>query len=319
MLIEFDKAYDLDKTLLSGQAFRWRRTRDADGVRWLTGVIFDNIVKMRQVPEGVEFVCSSGDDVALRPHIKDYLRLSDDLDQIEAAIKRDDCIGAIIARYPGLHILRQEPWECLVSFIYSPQISINRLRDIVENIADEFGSQLTMGNLRRNTFPSPDVLANVGEERLRALGLGRFPNKMAKAVAKAAERVAWGEVDLYALRGASYDEAFKTLKSFKGIGPKVGDCTLLYALDKTVAFPVDVWIKRALRDCYPDVMARKMSDNKMRQWAQDYFGEYAGYAQHWLFYNQPKGNERRSTLRLTPRISRHLRPHTRSSDWRDYV
>ena len=282
MLIAFDKAYDLENTLLSGQAFRWERP-DADG--WLTGVIFDNIVRMRRVDEGVEFVCSSGDEDALHPRITDYLRLSDDLDHIKASINKDEHIDAAIASSLGLHILRQEPWECMVSFICSQRSNIPKIRKNVKDIADAFGSPIMLGDLRRSTFPSPAALAEAGEEQLRELGLGY----RAKYVAAAAARMAAGEVDLYALREASYDEAFNKLTSFAGIGPKVGDCTLLYSLDKPVAFPVDVHIIRALRNLYPR-RAGHMKDKDMRVWAQYYFGEYAGYAQHWLFYNQPKGN-----------------------------
>lgn len=286
MLIAFDKAYDLENTLLSGQAFRWERP-DADG--WLTGVIFDNIVRIRRVPEGVEFVCGPDDESAMHPRIVDYLRLSDNLDGIKAAINRDDCIGAAIACYPDLHILRQEPWECMVSFICSPQKNIDQVSKNVKDISDAFGSPLTLGDLRRNTFPSPDLLADAGDERLRELGLGY----RAKRVAATAELVASLKFDLYALRDAlrdvPYDDALGVMTKFNGVGDKVGNCTLLYALDMLYAFPVDVHIARALRACYPDVPKGKLTDKKVRQirqWAQDYFGEYAGYAQHWLFYDQ---------------------------------
>ena len=279
MLIAFEKAYDLENTLMSGQAFRWR-TPDADG--WLTGVVFNNIVRMRRVAEGVEFACAPGDESALRPLIADYLRLSDDLDGIAAAINRDERIGAAIARYPGLHILRQEPWECMVSFICSANNNIRRISKNVEDIADAFGNPLALGDVRRNTFPSPAALAEAGEGRLRELGLGF----RAKYVAAAAERAAAGEVDLYGLREASYDEALEALTEFAGIGDKVGNCILLFALDRLDAFPVDVWIDRALRDWYPEVAERKLSRAKMRPWAQAYFGEYAGYANQWLFHNR---------------------------------
>ena len=279
MLIAFDKAYDLENTLLSGQAFRWRGP-DEDG--WLTGVVFNNIVRMRRVDEGVEFACAPDDEMALRPLIADYLRLSDDLDGIADAINKDDRIGASISRYPGLHILRQEPWDCMVSFICSANNNISRISKNVEDIADAFGSPLELGDSRRNTFPAPAELAAAGEQRLRELGLGF----RAKYVAAAAERVAAGEVDLYGLREASYDEALDALTAFAGIGDKVGNCILLFALDRLDAFPVDVWIDRALRDWYPEVAERKLSRKAMRPWAQAYFGEYAGYANQWLFHNR---------------------------------
>ncbi len=295
MLIAFDKDYDLENTLLSGQAFRWERP-DADG--WLTGVIFDNIVRMRRVTEGVEFVCSSDDEDALYPRIVDYLRLSDDLDSIKASINKDEHIDAAIAQSPGLHILRQEPWECMVSFICSQRSNIPKIRRNVKDIADAFGSPIMLGDLRRSTFPSPAALAEAGEEQLRELKLGY----RAEYVAAAAQQVAEWDFDLYQLRDlmrlVPYSSALNGLTiRFDGVGDKVGDCVLLYALDKLDAFPVDGHIEDALRDCYPEmeeVAARKLSlqtrRRKMRQWAQDYFGEYAGYAQHWLFYSRPKGS-----------------------------
>ena len=295
MLIAFDKTYDLENTLLSGQAFRWERP-DADG--WLTGVIFDNIVRIHRVPEGVEFVCGPDDESAMHPRIVDYLRLSDDLDSIKAAINRDACIGAAIAHSPGLHILRQDPWECMVSFICSANNNISNIRKNVKNIADTFGSPIMLGDLRRNTFPSPAALAEAGEEQLRDLKLGY----RAKYVAAAAAQVAAWEFAPCELRDlmrvAPYASALSGLTiRFDGVGDKVGDCILLYALDKLDAFPVDGHIEDALRACYPEVpevaernMSLQTRRRKMRQWAQDYFGEYAGYAQHWLFHNQPKGN-----------------------------
>ncbi len=284
MLIAFEKAYDLENTLLSGQAFRWRGP-DEDG--WLAGVVFNNIVRMRRVDEGVEFVCGPDDEVGMLPLVVDYLRLSDDLEGIAAAINRDERIGAAIARYPGLHILRQEPWECMVSFICSANNNIRRISKNVEDMADAFGEPLSLGDVRRNAFPSPGALAEAGEGALRELGLGF----RAKYVAAAAERVAAGEADLYALREASYEEGLEALTGFAGIGDKVGNCILLFALDRLEAFPVDVWIDRALRDWYPEVGEGGLSRARMRPWAQGYFGEWAGYANQWLFHGRRVGGK----------------------------
>ena len=278
MLIAFDKTYDLENTLLSGQAFRWRAEQDG----WLSGVVFDNIVRMRRVADGVEFECGPDAEAALHPLLCDYLRLADDLDRIAAAVNIDERIGASLDRYPGLHILRQEPWECAVSFICSANNNIQRISANVESLAESFGRPLALGDVRRSAFPSPQALADAGEQALRALGLGF----RAKYVAAAAERVAAGEIDLYALREASYDEALEALLSLAGVGDKVGNCILLFALDKLEAFPVDVWIDRALRDWYPEVAERKLTRKAMRPWAQAYFGEYAGYANQYLFHNR---------------------------------
>ena len=278
MLIPFTGPFDLITTLESGQAFRWRREEE-----WLTGVVFDNIIRTRQTPEGVEFECAPDDEASIAPLFRDYLRLDDDLEAICDRIRVDDRIGAALGRYPGLRVLRQEPWECLISFICSANNNVKRISVNVEDIADGFGRLLALGECRRNTFPSPARLADAGEQSLRALGLGF----RAKYVAQAARIVAGGELDPFTLREAEYDRALNALTALPGVGDKVANCVLLMSLDKREAFPVDVWIDRALREWYPEHMVR--ADGKpltraaMRPWAQAYFGEFAGYANQYLF------------------------------------
>ncbi len=184
--------------------------------------------------------------------------------------------------YPGLRILRQEPWECLVSFICSANSNIPRISTNVEDMSKSFGRLLEFDGHGRNTFPSADALADAGEQALRDLGLGF----RAKYVAAAAKRIAQGEIDLYSLREASYDDALESLISLAGIGDKVGNCILLFSMDKLEAFPVDVWIDRALREWYPEVAEKKLSRKAMRPWAQEYYGAYAGYANQYLFHRR---------------------------------
>ena len=278
MLIPFTGPLDLITTLESGQAFRWRREGE-----WLTGVVFENVIRTRQTPDGVEFACGPDDEAAIAPLFRDYLRLDDDLEAIRDRIRVDDRIAEAMLRYPGLRVLRQEPWECLVSFICSANNNVPRISVNVEDIAENFGRPLSFGECRRSTFPSPARLAQVEERDLRALGLGF----RAKYVAGAARIVAAGDLDLFALREADYDTALKELLELPGVGDKVANCILLMSLDKREAFPVDVWIDRALREWYPEHVIR--ADGKpltraaMRPWAQSYFGEFAGYANQYLF------------------------------------
>ncbi len=278
MLIPFTGPLDLITTLESGQAFRWRREDE-----WLTGVVFGNIVRTRQTPEGVEFECAPDDETAIAPLFRDYLRLDDDLESIRDRIRIDDHIGAALLRYPGLRVLRQEPWECLVSFICSANNNVRRISANVEDIADAFGRPLELGDCTRSAFPTPARLAQVEEDELRALGLGF----RAKYVAGASRIVAAGDLDLFALREADYDEALTALVALPGVGDKVANCVLLMSLDKREAFPVDVWIDRALREWYPEHVTREdgrpFTRAAMRPWAQAYFGEYAGYANQYLF------------------------------------
>ena len=277
MQIDFESTYDLESTLECGQAFRWRREGD-----WYGSVIFNNNVKIRRNQKGVEFRSSPDDEDALEPLLRGYLRFEDDIDAIYATINRDEYIGESIKRFPGMRILRQEPWECLVSFICSANSNIGRISTNVEDISTRFGRAIRTNGDVRHTFPTADVLAEAGEQPLRELGLGF----RAKYVAATAKIIAEGGLDLYGLREASYGEALESLVALPGIGDKVANCIMLFSLDKLEAFPVDVWIDRALREWYPAVAEQKLTKKAMRPWAQDYFGRYAGYANQYLFHGR---------------------------------
>ena len=284
MIIPFAGPLDLTHTLLSGQAFRWVHdgTAGTEDGPWFRGVLFDNFVRLRRVPGGVEFHCGPDDEAALAPLVGDYLRLGDDLEAIYRAIGADERIGAAIARYQGMRILRQHPWECLASFICSANSNIPRIAANVQDISTHFGRAIEVDSRVWHCFPTAAKLAEAGEERLRRLGLGF----RAKYLAPAARMVADGQVDLFALREAPYEEALEALTALPGVGGKVANCVLLFSLDKLEAFPVDVWIHRALAEWYVGGRGKPPSRREMRLWAQERFGPYAGYANQYLFHHR---------------------------------
>ena len=284
MLIPFTGPLDLVSTLESGQAFRWRREEtngSTIGGHWYNGVIFNNIVRLRRLPEGVEFTSSPDDEPSLAPLVRDYLRLDDDLDDVYRTINVDQRMDNAIGSYHGLRLVRQDPWECLVSFICSSTSNIPRISGNVEDMSTHFGQPVALGNQVRGAFPGPEALASAGEGALRKLGLGF----RAKYVAAVAQQAAEGRLDVFALREVSYGEALEALTALPGVGDKVANCVLLFSLDKLEAFPVDVWIHRVLQEWYLD-RSRKLSRSEMRLWAQDYFKPYAGYANQYLFHNR---------------------------------
>ena len=305
MLIPFTAPYDLKATLCGGQAFRWRD--EGDG--WFCGVIFGNTVRMRRVDEGIEFVSAPDDEASLAQPVADYLRLDDDIDAIYAALSEDEHLADAVRQHRGLRLLRQEPWECLVSFICSANNNIPRITANVEDMAENYGKPLPRHPIPsyvdveaeaeaacdRGAFPTPSALAHAGEQALRDLKLGfRAPN-----VISAAQKIANGCPDLYSLREAPYDDALAELIEIRGVADKIANCVTLFSLDKPQAFPVDVWIVKAMRDWYPEVPvppAVNISGNKasptekqkreMRQWAQERFGMHAGYANQYLFHHK---------------------------------
>ncbi len=280
--ISLDGPMSLRDTLESGQAFRWRRTTSEDFGDHYEGVVFGNLVRVRQDGDSLLFTSHPDPSSAIKPLLADYLGLGHDLAEICTGLESDEVVGDSIRRYPGMRILRQEPWECLTSFICSANNNIPRISKNVEDIASAFGDRIPGAGSDRRAFPGADAIAWAGETALRELGLGF----RAKYLAASSERVAAGEVDLFAQRETTYDEALKTMCGLDGVGDKVANCVLLFSMDKMEAFPVDVWIDRALREWYfTDGESKKMPRTRMREWAQARFGRYAGYANQYLFHS----------------------------------
>ena len=271
LTIELRLPFDLATSLESGQAFRWRKRGE-----WRYGVVSGRLVALRQ--DGGELqVRAAAEPEAVAAEVRDYLRIDDDMEAVYARIATDDRMAGAVAAYRGMRILRQDPWECLVGFICSANSSIPRISDNMKTIAESMGEPLQLDDHVDFTFPSPQRLAEAGEQALRGLRLGF----RAKYVARAAELSARGDLDVASLRRVSYGEAKDVLTALSGVGEKVADCVLLMSLDKPNAFPVDRWIRRAVEEWYLE--GDKLNYKAMREWSWDRWGDYAGYANQYLF------------------------------------
>ena len=281
MYLEIDQPFDLAESLESGQAHRWRRLGDG----WYSGVLGDRLLHLRQEPHGLEYretsVTGAPSQTETERLLRAYFRFDDDIAQIYEEICVDRRVAAMVNRYPGLRILRQEPWECTVAFICSATSNIPRIHQNMESMADHLGQPLELDGEVRHTFPTAQQLASAGETTLRELGLGfRAPY-----VISAAHQVVDGSLDLYELIGLPYPETKARLMDCYGIGAKIADCIAVFSLEKLEAFPVDVWVRRALAEWYFP-MQKKPPDRAMVEWAQSYFGRYAGYSQQYLFHGR---------------------------------
>ena len=276
MELTIEQPFDLGSSLESGQAHRWKKSEG-----WYSGVVRGEFIQIRQKGQVVEFSSGPSPESAAASMLRDYFRLDDDIDAIYRDMNRDVRVAAMVRKYPGLRILRTEPWECLVAFICSANNNIGRIHQLMERMSDEFGSPLQLNGQTRHTFPSPADLAEAGEGELRRLGLGfRAPyvDQTSKAVLE-------GRLDLPALVRMPYQEAKAALMEIKGIGPKIADCIAVFSLEKLEAFPIDVWIRRALAEWYFPGQ-KTPPDKELLAWAQDHFGRYGGYAQQYLFHGQ---------------------------------
>ena len=266
---------DLTSTLACGQCFRWRV--DDDGA-W-NGVVGRDLVRLSMTPEGLSIESSTTPAPELAESITAYLRLDDDLPGLHARLGEDPHLREAFDNYPGLRLMRQEPWETLAGFILSSTSNIPRISKTVELLSDTFGDEVGLDGLRRRTFATADALAEAGEQRLRELGCGfRAPY-----LAAAAEAVATGRLRLDELQSVPYENVVERLTVLKGVGEKIADCAMLFSLDHLEAFPADRWVRKVLTDLYG--VSAKISYDGAREWAWERWGGDAGYANQYLFWN----------------------------------
>jgi N-glycosylase/DNA lyase len=265
--------YDLAATLNSGQVFRWVFRNDA----W-EGVIGRRTVRLRPAAGGLLAETTGPEN--RWDWLADYLQSGVDLEAVLATFPDDAPMRAAVAGCRGLRLLRQDPWECLASFILSSTKQIVQIRQLIARLCERYGEPLPGwdGGRSMNSFPAPERLARCREAELRACKLGfRAPYLLATA-----RRVAEGGIDLSGLSRLPLAEARFELMTLPGVGRKIADCVLLFAGGFASAFPVDVWIDKALRELY--FSGRRVSADRLRHFAETHFGPNAGYAQQYLFH-----------------------------------
>jgi N-glycosylase/DNA lyase len=225
--------------------------------------------------------------------IENYLRLDDDLTAIMSKINKDEHMKQAISRFYGLRLCRQEPWECLISYICATYKSIPAIKKMICNISRCLGKKLTFDGIDFYTFPKPEQLAQINPKDLRCCGLGFRTYR----VLETAKLVDSERLSLEDLKRIDYSEAKRELLGLPGVGQKVADCVLLFSLEKLEAFPIDVWMKRATTTfyaCHFDSSFIKRVAEKgsitpkeyetISSFGRKYFGRYAGYAQEYLFH-----------------------------------
>jgi N-glycosylase/DNA lyase len=279
--------YDLAATLTSGQAFRWRQA--ADG--W-EGVVGRRWVRLRAVEGGIE--ASTADTQASWDWLEDYLQARVKLGDLRGFFPADDVTRRVVAATPGLRLLRQDPWECLASFILSSTKQIVQISQIVELLCERWGEALKVpaGHEGRRAFPEPGRLAEVGERALRECKMG-----FRAAYLHGASSMVAGGFDLEELRTRPLAEARAALMTLPGVGRKIADCVLLFSLGFDAAFPMDVWIRRGLGELY--FGGRPTRDARMEAFAVQHFGPFGGHVQQHLFhYLRTRGAQDERTRRL---------------------
>ena len=265
--------YDLAATLNSGQAFRWELHEGG----W-NGVIGNRWVRLRAGEFSIQ--ANTAVQVADWDWLADYLQVRLDLSAVMLTFPNDEPMRAAMSACRGLRLLRQDPWECLASFILSSTKQIVQIRQIVSLICERFGEAVPAASEYAPAFSFPTALRIAGatESELRACKMGfRAPYLL-----ETARRIASGRLDLDWLRQMPVENARAELMGLPGVGRKIADCVLLFAYGFPSAFPVDVWVRKALRNLY--FPKRRVTPKRLLRFSETHFGCHAGYAQQYLFH-----------------------------------
>ncbi|GAX83730.1 hypothetical protein CEUSTIGMA_g11155.t1 [Chlamydomonas eustigma] len=351
------KELHLDYTLPTGQSFRWRRTGDIE----YTGVIGNRVVKLRQDEDEVlyqvlargeeEIECNSNDESIIR----EYFNLSPSTPEIPSSLSRcdsspttfsqlseywaarDQRFAAVRTYFPGARMLRQDPLECLFSFICSSNNNISRIHSMVEKLCSTYGTPLLLSAssdhgkrdldaqadssphtplhsddqdvtqdrqapLSFYAFPNLDQLAVATEEELRNAGFGYRAKFITGSVQALRERPERGREWLLSLRDVPYEEAAAALCTLPGIGPKVAACVSLFSLDKHNAIPVDTHVWDIATKYYmPGLKGKSLTKNvheQIQKVFEDRFGPFCGWAHNTLFMSELASQRQRLPEKL---------------------
>ena len=261
--------FDLAKTLDSGQVFHW----DKAGAGFV-GTIGDEPVYLEQREDSLVV------NGASEEFVRNYFALDHPLSEICASFPDDLAMSAAKKFCRGLRIIRQPKWECLATFICSSMKQVAHIRQMSQNLREQFGEAREIDCRVVRTFPSAERIAAASEKELRGCALGyRATNLLGTACA-----VASGEADLESWSTLSDVDLRKQLCALPGVGAKVANCVMLFAYERLRAFPIDVWIERVLREKYFP-RARKLNAARLRAFTEEYFGDHGGYAQQYLFHH----------------------------------
>lgn len=256
-----------------GQCFRWDLEDDGS----YTGVAYGKILNVKKEDDRIIFNNTNIED--FNNIWTSYFDLNNDYGKIKEDLSKDDEIMKDATNFGyGIRILKQEPWETLISFIISANNAIPRIKKSVRLLSENFGEYLGQYDGKDHySFPSPEAIYNLSEQELAACGVGY----RSKYILNTARAVIDENISLEELKELNSEDCFDAMRRFSGVGPKVANCILVFAMGKVEAVPVDVWVKRVMEYFY---FHKDTPNKKIEEFARDKFGKYGGYAQQYLFY-----------------------------------
>jgi N-glycosylase/DNA lyase len=261
---------DIDNSINSGQVFLWEKDR----TDWY-GINGQDILKINK----------NGAIKSILNSKTDFFRKNDNMEEIIKLISKDITVKKAVKKYQGLRIFRQDPFQCMISFIISSNSNIQKIKTSLEKITKKFGTQVKIQNKEFFLFPEPKKIANASIDEIKTCGVGY----RAPFIKEAAKMVILKKIDFKYLQKCNYHEAKENICLVPGIGNKVADCIMLFSLNKLDAFPLDTWMTKILEKYYSNefkIETKTITEkqyNILHKKIVNYFGPYCGYAQQFLF------------------------------------
>ena len=271
---------DVDNSINSGQVFLWEK----HGSDWY-GVDGQDVLKINK----------NGVIKSIRNLKTDFFRKNDNMQEIIKSISKDKTVKKAVKEYEGLRLFRQDPFQCLISFIISSNSNIQKIKNSLEKITKKFGKKVKIQNKEFFLFPEPKKLAKATIDEIKSCGVGY----RAPFIKEAAKMVILKKIDFEYLKKCDYHEAKKNICLVPGIGNKVADCIMLFSLNKLESFPLDTWMIKILEKYYSKEFKIETKTITQKQYELlhekivNYFGPYCGYAQQYLFKMEREKNDKK--------------------------
>ena len=261
---------NIDNSINSGQVFLWEK----NGNDWY-GINGQDILKINK----------NGIIKSLLNSKTNFFRKNDNMQEIIKSISKDEIVKKSVKQYVGLRIFKQDPFQCMISFIISSNSNIQKIKSSLEKISKKFGTKVKIQNKEFFLFPKPEKLANASIEEIKKCGVGY----RAPFIKQASKMIVLKKINFKYLEKCDYQEAKKNICLIPGVGNKVADCILLFSLNKLEAFPLDTWMIKILEKYYSNqfnIETKTITEKQyqiLHEKIVNYFGPYCGYAQQFLF------------------------------------
>ncbi len=277
-ILKNQDSFNLEHIFECGQCFRWNRQEDGSYI----GVIDSCVIKVKKEEEQIIF---TGKSISgnFEEIIKKYFDLDTDYKEYKSKLSKvDEYLKESINFGEGIRILKQDLWECIISFIISANNNIPRIKKIIEKLSLNYGEKIEFEGKVYYTFPSAASLSKASVEDLRGMGLGFRDKRIYNTTKMILEK----QVDLEKIKNMDTTSQMRDeLLKLDGVGPKVADCILLFALKRVDVFPIDVWVRRVMNDLYiHNENEEKVNKKELQKLAEEKFLGISGIAQQYLFY-----------------------------------